>query len=141
MCNREQFITNTKQSEIYCRSKYKYADVSWKGKLVILNYLGYVIRVDYDDSFFLRFMVSILVKMENNDSEDPDLYIKLDTIRYKKFKNEVINLKRGDGVAFNATILSEGSKEGVPILEVFGIRGIEQHYDINPHIHTQGKIF
>jgi hypothetical protein len=102
-------------------------------------YLGYVIRVDYDDNFFARYIVSLLIKMEKNEDEDPDMYVRFDTHYYSYYKTEILSFNRGDYVAFNATFISEGSKVSVPILEGFGVKKLNDHINVNPHIHSTGK--
>jgi len=36
-CSREEFENNPKQAEIYCKTRFKYSDVSWKGKFTVYN--------------------------------------------------------------------------------------------------------
>jgi len=78
--------------------------------------------------------------MERNEEVDPDMYVRYDTHYYSYFKNDILSLNRGDYVAFNATFINEGSKNNVPILEGFGLIKLNDHIQVNPHIHSTGKI-
>jgi hypothetical protein len=109
---------------------YKYADVHWK---------GYVIRIDYNDNFFARFRTSVLIKMEKNQDEEPDLYLKFTDYQYENFKSEIFNITRGDYVAYNATILTTGEDNSSPVLEVFGFQKLGDHIFIQPHIHHNSR--
>lgn len=100
---------------------------------------GYLIRADYDDNFFARHRVSLLIKMDLNDNEEPDLFLKFSDLQYDKFRNEIFNITRGDLIAFNATIIFEGNQKSVPVLEVFGMEKKNQHIFIQPHIHFSGR--
>lgn len=51
-----------------------------------------------------------------------------------------MSLNRGDYLAFNATFLTEGNRIDVPILEGFGIKKLNDHIVVEPHIHSTGKI-
>jgi hypothetical protein len=128
-CNPDK-INASQDNKFFCESKYRYADVSWK---------GYVIRVDYEDHFFARYRLSLLIKMLDNHDEEPDLYLKLNDYQYSNFKDSIFNLTRGDRVYFNATILHEGDRKSIPILEVFGFEKLNEHISIDPHIHYSGR--
>jgi hypothetical protein len=129
-CGAEQFIKNNEATETLCHSKYRYSDVSWK---------GWVIRVNYDDYFMARHKLSILVKMENNTNEDPELYLKFSEHQYKQHQHEVFSITRGDYVAFNATIFFEGNSKNSPVLEAWGFEKQPGHVYIEPHIHHTGR--
>lgn len=83
--------------------------------------------------------MSLLVKMEKNEDEDPDMYVRFDTHYYAQYKNDILSFNRGDYIAFNATFINEGSKNNVPILEGFGVKKLKDHIKVNPHIHATGK--
>lgn len=110
--------------------KYKYSDVNWN---------GYVIRIDYNDNFFARYRLSVLIKMEKNQEEDPDLYLKFTDFQYDIYKTDIFNITRGDLVSFNATILHAGEKVAMPTLELFGFRKLNDHIYIQPHIHHNSR--
>ncbi len=101
-----------------------------------------MIRVDYDDQFFARHRLSILVKMDKEGKGDEsDIYLKLSDNQYDLFKDRIFNITRGDLINFNATFLYEGDIRSSPVLESFGIeKGIE-HINLEPHIHHTGNIF
>jgi hypothetical protein len=114
-----------KNSELNCL-KYKYADIMWN---------GYVIRIDYNDNFFARFRLTVLVKMEKTDTEDPEIQLKFTDYQYEQFKGEIFNITRGDSIHFNATIIQTGDSNSVPVLEAFGFEKLNEHIYIQPHIH------
>jgi hypothetical protein len=100
---------------------------------------GYLIRADYNENFFARYRLNLLIKMEKNDSEEGDLSLKFSEIQYDHFRNEIFNITRGDLVAFNATIIFEGDKKTQPVLEAFGFSKKSEHIYIHPHIHSRGR--
>ncbi len=100
---------------------------------------GYVIRIDYNDNFFARYRLSVLIKMEKNQEEDPDIYLKFTDYQYEQYKSDIFNITRGDYVSFNATILSTGDDKTIPILEVFGLNNLKEHIYIEPHIHHNSR--
>jgi len=83
--------------------------------------------------------VSLLVKMESNPEEEPDLHLKFDSNYYHYFKHQILNFTRGDYVQFNATFIFEGNHHSPPILEGFGVNRLSDHIYINPHIHSTGR--
>jgi hypothetical protein len=130
-CSPDKHHSKPEATKQFCEMKYKYSDVSWN---------GYVIRVDYEDHFFSRYRASLLMKMvKDSTNEEPDLYLKLSDYQYGNFKDSIFNLTRGDRVAFNASILHEGDRRSIPILEVFGFEKLKEHIHIDPHIHFQGR--
>jgi hypothetical protein len=102
--------------------------------------LGYLLRIDYDDNFLAKYIVSLLIKMENDGGSDPDFYLRFDSHFYSYFKNEIMNLNRGDFLAFNATIINEGNPRSAPIFEGFGLSKLNDHITVSPHIHSTGKL-
>ena len=104
-----------------------------------MNWKGYIIRVDYNDNFFARFRLSALVKMEKNQEEEPDLYLKFTDYQYDNFKSEIFNITRGDFVSYNATFLTTGEDNAPPVLEVFGFQKLNEHIYIQPHIHHNSR--
>ena len=53
--------------------------------------------------------VTILIRMEPNESEIyPDILLTLDTKKADRYTNDILALKRGDKIGFNATIKSLG---------------------------------
>ncbi len=117
-------------SDLLCKDKYKYADINWK---------GHVIRIDYNDNFFARYRLSLLIKMEQTETEDPDLYLKFTDYNYDMYKNKIFNITRGDFVNFNATFMHLGDDGAVPLLESFGFDKLEGHIYIQPHVHHNGR--
>lgn len=130
-CSPQEFAKKSKQAKIYCH-KYRYADVSWD---------GYVVRIDYDNTFFGKHVLSILIKMNKEDlSEDGDLYLKFDQHFYSEVKDIIFNLNRGDHLSFNATFINEGDGHHSPYLEAFGLDASDDSkIDISPHIHHTGR--
>lgn len=129
-CSKEEFHKNGMQTKIYCQ-KYQYADVSWN---------GYVVRVDFDNSFITKYKVSIYVKMDiSNNSEDGDIYLKIDDYNYNKMKNDIYNLIRGDHIYFNATVVSEGNERYPLIAEPFELAKKDGKINITSHIHHHGR--
>jgi hypothetical protein len=130
-CSPSKFIKDPEHTEVLCHTRYRYSDVSWR---------GYVIRVDYDDYFFAKHRASLLIKMlKNNDNEEPDLYLKFPDYHYNHHKHSILNITRGDYVAFNATIMFEGNAKSTPMLEAFGFEVLNEHIFIQPHIHHSGR--
>lgn len=107
-----------------------YSDVMWN---------GYVIRIDYIENFFARHRLNVLLKMEKNDLEEADIYLKFTDYQYEYFKNEIFNLTRGDYVSFNATFMTVGDVNTIPQLEVFGFEKLKDHIYIQPHIHHNSR--
>ena len=83
--------------------------------------------------------MSVLIKMEQNDLEDADIYLKFDDHFYQKFKPIFLNMTRGDFVSYNATIMFTGNRQHVSIFEGFAIQPESGHIFINPHIHHNGR--
>jgi hypothetical protein len=100
---------------------------------------GYAIRVDYNDNFFARYRISLLIKMEKNEMEDADLYLKFTDYQYDQHKHQIFNITRGDYVSFNATFFNMGDENTVPSLEIFGFDKLSDHIYIQPHIHHNGR--
>ncbi len=132
-CNRENFSSaNHEVIKAICEEKYKYSDVSWN---------GYVLRVDYHEEFFSRYRLSLLIKMQESDmtSEDADFYLNFHDYIYERYKADIFNITRGDMVSFNATFVSVGSVKSVPMLEAFEFEKLNEHIELNPHIHHHGR--
>jgi hypothetical protein len=130
-CGIENHVKNPSHTGVFCQARYRYSDVSWN---------GYVIRVDYDDQFFARHRLSILVKMNKNDKGDEsDIYLKLSDYQYDEYKDNIFNITRGDLINFNATFIYEGDMRTSPVLECFGIEKGIDHINLEPHIHHTGK--
>jgi len=79
------------------------------------------------------------MKMEKNNIEDPDLYLKFTDYQYELHKHQIFNITRGDYVDFNATFVNLGDHETVPLLEAFGFEKLNEHIYIEPHIHHNGR--
>ena len=79
------------------------------------------------------------MKMNNNLNEDPDLFLKFSDYNYNNYKDEILSIKRGDHIKFNATMIFEGNHRGIPLLEVFDMQKSGDGIKINPHIHDQGR--
>ena len=124
-CNKDFTLSREKLQK--CKERYLYQDVSWT---------GYTIRINFDERFFSRYRAQILVKMNNNSNEEPDLFISFTDYYYEKYKTQIINTTRGDQIQFNATIISGGE---IPILEVNGYRKLNDKIYINPHVHNTGR--
>ena len=146
-CNPEKYSNRRTHTEtsLFC-SSYRYSKVQWD---------GYVVRVDYDNSFFAKYRISILVKMRVEDkSQDGDLYLKITDRQYNQLKDVIYEINRGIRVEFNATIISEGNERSVPILDAFGLEIFqddletiskdqtdikENKINIDAHIHHEGR--
>lgn len=129
-CNRENFIKSKHQTERDCFENYRYYDVNWD---------GWVIRVDFEENFFARYKTSFLMKMNNNQNDDPDLFLKFSEYNYNNYKDEILSMKRGDHIKFNATVIFEGNHRGIPLLEVYELEKSGEGIKINPHIHDHGR--
>ncbi len=129
-CNKEKFILHKHETERDCFNNFRYYDVNWD---------GYVIRVDFEDNFFARYKTSFLMKMNNDTNEEPDLFLKFSEYNYNNYKDEILSMKRGDHIRFNATVLFEGNHRGIPLLEVYEMKKSGEGIKINPHIHDQGR--
>jgi hypothetical protein len=131
-CSVENYVKNPTHTGVYCQARYRYSDVSWS---------GYVIRVDYDDQFFARHRLSILIRMDKElKGDESDFYLKFSDYQYDQYKDGIFNLTRGDSINFNATFLYEGDARSSPMLECFGIEKGLEHINLEPHIHHSGRI-
>ena len=79
------------------------------------------------------------MKMNKNTNEEPDLFLKFSEYNYNNYKNDIVSMKRGDHIRFNATVLFEGNHRGIPLLEVYEMEKTGEGIKINPHIHDQGR--
>lgn len=136
-CSPEKFqnVATFAQAKNFCHS-YRYSCVQWEGNIV---------RIDYEQSFMSRYRLSILVKMRTEvHSQDGDLYLKVNEYEYEKYKNVFYQINRGDRIAFNATIIDEGSERNAPFLDLFGVSIVTNEenkgkIEIDPHIHHNGR--
>jgi len=71
--------------------------------------------------------------------EDADFYLNFHDHVYEKYKADIFNITRGDMVSFNATFLTVGSEKSVPMLEAFDFEKLNEHIQLNPHIHHHGR--
>lgn len=127
-CKNFPYEKTTSIKMAYCQM-FEGSNISWN---------GHVVRTDYEGSFISKHRISILVKMNKNDtSEDGDLYLKLNESKYEENKKLVFDLSRGDHIYFNATILK--IDRGIIIAEGFEIDKISDSIIINPHIHHSGR--
>ena len=115
-----------------CNTKFLYQEISW---------IGYVIRVNFNENFFSRTRVFFLVKMDENvQSDKTDLVIEVTDHVYNKYKIDIMNITRGDEIEFNATIkLTHNYQTKVPILSLDNIRLTGKNININPHVHEEGR--
>jgi hypothetical protein len=121
------------KSEKQCNIKFMYQEISWT---------GYVIRVNFNDNFFSRVRVFFLVKMnEDVNNDQTDLVLEVNDRVYNKYKIDIMNITRGDEIAFNATIKQIPSiyrnHVAVAILENIQLTG--KNIQINPHVHESGR--
>ena len=118
--------------ETICKTKFLYQEISW---------IGYVIRVNFNDNFFSRTRVFFLMKMDQNiDSDKTDLVIEVTDSIYNKYKIDIMNITRGDEIEFNATIRQTPSYQNkVPIVTLDTIRLTGRNININPHVHENGR--
>jgi hypothetical protein len=120
-----------------CKEKFMYQDVNWK---------GYSLRLDFDERFFSRYKVHMIVKMWNNNSnekeiekEENNLYLKITENVYNLYKMDILNTTRGDLIEFNATFIAYDNLHTPIILEVNGYKKLEGKININPHVHNEGR--
>ena len=121
------------KSEKECSIKFLYQEISWT---------GFVIRVNFNDNFFSRVRVFFLVKMnENENSDRTDLVLEVTDRIYNKYKIDIMNITRGDEIAFNATIKQTpsiyGNKITMAVLDKIQLTG--KNIQINPHVHESGR--
>ena len=121
------------QSETLCNTKFLYQEISWT---------GYVIRVNFNDNFFSRTRAFFLVKMnEDIKSDRTDLVLEVTDKVYNQYKIDILNLTRGDEIAFNATVKQtpsfRGNNIGIFVLDNIKLTGKNIH--INPHVHETGR--
>ena len=118
--------------ETLCNTKFLYQEISW---------IGFVIRVNFNDNFFSRTRVFFLVKMDENvESDKTDLVIEVTDKVYNKYKIDIMNITRGDEIEFNATIRQTPNYQTrVPIVTLDNIRLTGRNININPHVHEEGR--
>lgn len=80
--------------------------------------------------------------MDKDHVEDPepDVTIKIQEYQYNLLKNTIFNLTRGDYLEYNATFMSEGNRDHAPVLDGFGLRQLNDHINIQAHIHHSGNL-
>ena len=120
------------QGETLCNAKFLYQEISW---------LGYVIRVNFNDNFFSRNRVYFLIKMdENAESDKTDLIIEVTDRVYNKYKIDILNITRGDEIEFNATVKQNPNYQTrVPIVTLDEMKITGRSIYINPHVHEDGR--
>jgi hypothetical protein len=120
------------QGETLCNTKFLYQEISW---------LGYVIRVNFNDNFFSRNRVYFLIKMdENAESDKTDLIIEVTDRVYNKYKIDILNITRGDEIEFNATVRQNPNYQTrVPIVTLDEMKITGRSIYINPHVHEDGR--
>ena len=126
------YLTICSGGEKLCNEKFLYKEISW---------IGYVIRVNFNDNFFSRSRVFFLVKMdENEESDKTDLVIEVTDKIYSKYKIDIMNITRGDEIEFNATVRQTPNYQTrVPIVTLDNIRITGRNININPHVHEEGR--
>ena len=130
-CSMQKFKESKEHAvEKDCFENFRYYDVNWN---------GWVIRVDFEENFFAKYKTSFLMKMSKSLNEDPDLFLKFSEYSYNNYKDQILSIKRGDQIKFNATVIFEGNNRGIPILEVFEMEKSGEVIKISPHIHDQGR--
>ena len=121
------------KSEKECNIKFLYQEISWT---------GYVIRVNFNDNFFSRVRVFFLVKMNEDVNNDrTDLVLEVTDRVYNKYKIDIMNITRGDEIAFNATVKQTPSLFGnkITIVVLDNIKLTGKNIQINPHVHEKGR--
>jgi len=126
------YLTICSGGEKLCNEKFLYKEISW---------IGYVIRVNFNDNFFSRSRVFFLVKMdENQESDKTDLVIEVTDKIYSKYKIDIMNITRGDEIEFNATVRQTPNYQTrIPIVTLDNIRITGRNININPHVHEEGR--
>jgi hypothetical protein len=85
---------------------------------------------------------SMMIKMEPSDQEGghgADLGLSLSERVLTQYKDVIDDLKRGDHVRFNATILSMGDISHLHHLHLFGIEKLEGHKDVEANFNAGGR--
>ena len=120
-----------------CKEKFMYQDVNWK---------GYSLRLDFDERFFSRYKVHMIVKMWNKnlgeneiEKDENNLYLKITENVYNTFKMDILNTTRGDLIEFNATFIANDYSQRPVILEVNGYKKLDEKINISPHVHNEGR--
>ena len=125
------FNSICRQGETICNTKFLYQEISWT---------GYVIRVNFNDNFFSRVRVFFLVKMNQDVNNDQtDLILEVTDKIYNRYKIDIMNITRGDEIAFNATVKQTPSGRNVAIVVLDNIKLTGNNIRINPHVHENGR--
>ncbi len=77
--------------------------------------------------------------MDKSENDHPDIFLKFSEFNYNVYKDDILTLKRGDHISFNATIIFEGNHKAIPLLEAFEFEKKGEGIIINPHIHHDGR--
>ena len=91
---------------------------------------------------FSQHSTSILIKMEPEEQEGvggADLGLSLSERVFELYQDTLDELRRGDRVRFNSTIMSMGDAQHLHHLHTFGIEKIPGHKDIEAHVHSGGR--
>lgn len=104
--NIEPKILNENWNEFYamcqaepnrCRNYFLYQDVNWTGN---------VIKISYNENFFSRYRAFFIMKMDRSNKNDfSELMLDVTDKIYNKNKISIMELRRGDEIEFNCTIM------------------------------------
>lgn len=104
-----------------------------------------MIRISLNEEDSLNFAyhaASMMMKMEPADQEGghgADLGISISEKVLVQYKDTIDNLKRGDHIRFNGTLLSMGDTQHLHHLHVFAIEKLPGHKDVEAHVHSGGR--
>ena len=116
-----------------CKRYFLYQDVYWTGN---------IIRVNFNENFFSRYRAFILMKMDkNNDQDYTDMVLDVTDAIYKKYKIDIMDLRRGDEIAFNCTLRTVISQESNKPIRADLVKFYKtgNKIKINAHIHRTGR--
>lgn len=85
---------------------------------------------------------NIMLKMNNSDitgGHGADIGLTFSEPSLERHSDVIENLKIGDHIKFNATMISLGDRHHLHHLRAFDIEKIEGHMDVQAHAHSAGR--
>jgi hypothetical protein len=86
--------------------------------------------------------VQIIVKMNVSDAPDgkgPDLGLTFSEFNLEKFSDVIEDLRTGDHIGFNGTLITLGDSYHLHHLRGWGIKKLTGHKDVNAFAHRMGR--
>jgi hypothetical protein len=117
------------------RKAFRTFEFNYFGKRV--GWTGYVVRVNLndDDPMSIQYHTTdILVKMDDPDMPDgqgADIGVTLGERNMEKYSSIIEELRIGDQIGFNATIVSLGDKHHLHHVRAYNIERLEGHMDVH----------